>query len=39
MNFSGAGKRKTEAGRYSYADLSPETSPPMKGRILRKYSL
>ena len=36
MNFSGAGKRRTDEGRYSYAPLLPDTHPPIAGRILRK---
>jgi hypothetical protein len=39
MNLSGAGKRNTDAGRYSYADLSPDIHPPIAGSIFRKYSL
>jgi hypothetical protein len=39
INFSGAGKRRTDAGKYSYAPLSPDIHPPIVGRILRKYNL
>ena len=33
------GKRRTDAGRYSYALRFPDMNPPIAGRIFRKYSL
>jgi hypothetical protein len=36
MNLSGAGKCSTDAGRYSYAPLSPDIIPPIAGRIFKK---
>ena len=36
MNLSGAGKRRTDVRRYSYAPLSPEINPPTIGRIFWK---
>ena len=39
MNLSGFGNLRTEAGRYSYAPLFPETFPPTPGRIFIKYNL
>ena len=39
VNLSGAGKRRADAGRYSYAPRFPEMRPPIAGRIFRKYSL
>ena len=39
LNFSGPGNLSTDAGRYSYAALSPEIFPPIMGSILRKYCL
>ena len=36
MNLSGAGKRRTDVRRYSYAPLSPERKPPMNGRTFWK---
>ena len=37
--LSGFGNLRTEAGRYSYAPLFPETFPPTPGRIFIKYKL
>jgi hypothetical protein len=33
MNLSGLGKFSTDAGRYLYALLFPDTAPPMAGRM------
>ena len=35
VNLSGAGKRRTDAGRYSYALRFPEMRPPIAGRFFR----
>jgi hypothetical protein len=37
MSSSGRKKRATEAGKYLYAFLFPDSIPPIFGRTVRQY--